>query len=211
MERGYRWDREEAVSESLLSIGDRHGTDKFGKLGYHHFYEKHLGHLRGREFMLLEIGVYHGASLRTWEEYFPKATIIGLDCDRACASIPFERAKVVFGSQSDPACLASIAALASGFDVVIDDGSHMMGDQQASFKALFPRLHSGGFYVMEDLHTSYWNDYGGGPCDKPGTTIGMLKFVVDDVNQDIHKGAQKAPAPIKAMHFYAGITFIERG
>lgn len=46
------------------------------------------------------------------------------------------------------------------YDIIIDDGSHMVRHVIASFEALFPYLRRGGLYIIEDLHTSYWKRYG---------------------------------------------------
>jgi predicted O-methyltransferase YrrM len=37
-----------------------------------------------------------------------------------------------------------------GFDLVIDDASHVLGPTRTSFEVLFPRLRPGGLYVVED-------------------------------------------------------------
>jgi len=38
------------------------------------------------------------------------------------------------------------------FDIIIDDGSHRMSDQQQTFINLFDKANL--FYILEDLHTS---------------------------------------------------------
>ena len=61
------------------------------------------------------------------------------------------------------------------------------------FKALFPFLNeNGGIYVVEDLHTAYWNCCGGtgivsngsitDPGTLPGSSINFLKDLVDEVS-----------------------------
>ena len=68
----------------LELIAWRHGTDK-AVHGYMQPYAKHFAPFRFRHFNLLEIGIGTygprggGASLRTWQRYFPRATIHGLD------------------------------------------------------------------------------------------------------------------------------------
>ena len=37
-----------------------------------------------------------------------------------------------------------------GFDLIIDDASHMLGPTKTSFEVLFPRLRPGGLYFVED-------------------------------------------------------------
>ena len=39
------------------------------------------------------------------------------------------------------------------FDIIIDDGGHTMKQQQISLGILFFAVKSGGYYVIEDLHT----------------------------------------------------------
>jgi hypothetical protein len=45
------------------------------------------------------------------------------------------------------------------FDLIIDDGSHYCSQQQESFAWLWPKLRKGGFYIMEDLHTSFLPEF----------------------------------------------------
>jgi hypothetical protein len=40
-------------------------------------------------------------------------------------------------------------------DVILDDGSHKMRDQQITLAKLFKMLKSDGIYILEDLHTSF--------------------------------------------------------
>jgi hypothetical protein len=49
-----------------------------------------------------------------------------------------------------------LAAAEGPFDVVIDDGSHVSAHQITSFYFLFNHLRAGGFYVIEDIQTSFW-------------------------------------------------------
>ncbi|MGZ4727705.1 MAG: class I SAM-dependent methyltransferase [Acidimicrobiales bacterium] len=55
--------------------------------------------------------------------------------------------------QSDQAALAAIVTAEFGdgrLDLVIDDASHLYHPTVASFEVLFPRLRTGGLYVIED-------------------------------------------------------------
>ncbi|MDR1647626.1 MAG: class I SAM-dependent methyltransferase, partial [Zoogloeaceae bacterium] len=75
-------------------------------------------------------------------------------------------------------------AFADGmFDIVVDDGSHVCGDVIATFLNLFPRLASGGVYIIEDLSTSYWENFGGG-FRRDESSIEFFKHLADTVNLD---------------------------
>ena len=48
----------------------------------------------------------------------------------------------------------------------------------ATFEELWPAIVDGGVFLMEDLHTSYWADYGGG-YRHPTTFIEYAKNLID--------------------------------
>lgn len=110
---------------------------------------------------ILEIGVRGGGGLYSLKEYFPNATIIGIDIDNNCKQ--WESAEdnifVRIGDQSDVNFLQSIANEFKSFDIIIDDGSHVCDHQIKSFEFLFLKLNYNGLYAVEDIHTSYWRDF----------------------------------------------------
>ena len=55
-----------------------YGSDK-GAIshGYVDHYERMFGPLRRRARKVLEIGIYRGASLQMWRDYFPRAEVYG--------------------------------------------------------------------------------------------------------------------------------------
>ena len=63
------------------------------------------------------------------------------------------------GDQGNKDDLQKIVQASSkqGFDIIIDDGSHMNHHQIFSFTYLIPYLIPGGFYVIEDIHSSCIN------------------------------------------------------
>ena len=145
------------MADELDAIGSRWGTDKAAS-GHNFlvFYEKFLAGLRYKDGLkVLEIGVYTGASLRMWEEYFPHATIVGLDINPEAKTHASPRCPVVIADQSDVAALARLVREHGPFELIIDDGSHAWHHQIASFRYLYAGLLPGGYYIMEDLDTSY--------------------------------------------------------
>lgn len=136
----------------LDEIGVSQGTDKcFLRQDYLRHYARAFNHLRDQAFNLIEVGVLDGASMRVWEEYFPKATIVGIDIMPSAAHHASGRIKIEIGSQADPEFLSAICAKYPPL-IFIDDGSHMADHVLFSFERVFPLLISGGCYVMEDLY-----------------------------------------------------------
>ena len=141
---------------TLDEIGLKYGTDKSSA---HHnylaFYESFMAPQRDAPLTMLEIGVYQGASLKTWREYFTQAKIIGVDIQPNCKRFESDRIKIELADQSNLEHLAQLAATHGPFDLIIEDGSHMWEHQITSLRALFPFLRNGGHYVVEDLQTNY--------------------------------------------------------
>ena len=135
---------------TLQELGLKYGTDKATWHGYCPFYEERLPRSINR---LLEIGVKDCASLCMWADYYPMAEIVGIDI---APVLPVPGCTVY---QMDAANASSLATLGQ-FDVIIDDGSHRTSDQLASFNQLFyHQLKPGGWYIMEDAHTSFMPAY----------------------------------------------------
>jgi hypothetical protein len=142
-------------STILDGIGLRHGTDKSGGAGHDLLrkYEFFLRPLAGEAFTLLELGVWRGASLRTWEEFLPLASIVGVDIEPAAANLAGPRSRVIIGDLGRTEFLESLAALSP--KVVIDDASHWWPDQLRALFVLYPVLPPGAVYIIEDVHTSF--------------------------------------------------------
>ncbi|HUY36321.1 MAG TPA: class I SAM-dependent methyltransferase [Pirellulales bacterium] len=185
-----------ATMRTLREIGTSCPTDKVTGHGYDVAYERHFSHLRSSPLRILEIGVGGGGSLRMWEQYFPYAHLVGVDIDPDCARQAGPRAHIFIGDQADRGFLELLSHQAGApFDIIIDDGGHGMEQQIASFRTLFKALRPGGTYVIEDLETSYYASYGGGEPGKPGTTVNLLKALVDAVHAEYHARPATPSAP----------------
>lgn len=182
----------------------------------HYFpvYERHFGHLRNRPCLFVEIGCGEGGSLQLWRKYLgPYATIVGIDNRPECSAYEQDEIHIRIGNQSDPEFLDKILREFGLPTVVLDDGSHRMGDISATFDYLYPRLGSGAIYLVEDLHTAYWPEYEGGLA-APGSFIERCKGLIDELNADHTRGAL-APTSFTgntlSMHFYDSIAVFEKG
>jgi SAM-dependent methyltransferase len=128
-------------------------------------YEREFGHLFDAEISLLEIGVQRGGSMRLWLDLLPNAQIAGLDLNEIDVEDDTGRLHVYQGFQQDPATLDRLASEVApdGFDVILDDASHMGRYTSESFWHLFPNhLKPGGVYVIDDWGCGYWPDWADG-------------------------------------------------
>ena len=141
----------------------RHGALKTG-IGYTDLYEQYFGDNRNKINKFLEIGLTHGGSMKMWNDYFPKAKIYGMEYAMGNGEEWEENLKklppsifdnIYNGDQSKRSDLKQVIDKFKGdFDIIIDDGGHMMHEQCISLGYLFSHVKSGGYYVIEDLHTS---------------------------------------------------------
>lgn len=157
-----------------------------------HGYTQHYSHVmrrhRYRHLGIIEIGVggkessQPGGSLRVWRDYFPRAVIVGMDIHSKSIDLG-PRVRFVQGDQSSASDLhrAYDALHGTPLTLVIDDGSHVAAHARASFEVLFPRMASGGLYIVEDLSTSYWEAWGGSIPASEETAVGLARTLVDDV------------------------------
>lgn len=150
---------------------------------------------RDRSISLLEIGVQNGGSLEVHARYFANhQLIVGCDIHPLCASLVYpdhDKIRIVVGDANALETRTKIASLSADFDIIIDDGSHKSDDIILSFLNYFPRLKPGGLFVVEDLHASYWQGYGGGVFH-PQSSLAFLKNLTDLVNLE-HWGVPLTP------------------
>ena len=98
-------------------------------------------------------------------------------------------------------------------DILIDDGGHTMNQITTSFIELFDHVKEDGVYAIEDLHTSYWLDYGGG-YKRKGSFNEYSKNLIDSLyawhsRQSTFK-IDKFTKTIHSLHYYDSITIIEK-
>jgi hypothetical protein len=170
-------------------------------------YERHLRHLRRGPVRLLEIRIggyesptWGGASLRMWLDHFPRGEIHGVDSNEKAIDEPGIR--IHRGDQSGDEFMRALGREHGPFDVIVDDGSHINAHVRASFGAMFEdHLRPGGLYVIEDMATAYDPRCGGGPPGHPGTSVELVRRLIDAVNVE--------PRAVAAVHVYEQIAFIE--
>ena len=189
-----------------------YGSDKGATAHkYADLYEQHLAPMRPTAKRVLEIGVFRGASLQMWRDYFPFAEVYGVDIDDV--TVEGSRIHTIRGDQSDPKLLAQLCELGP-FDVVIDDGSHEAAHLLTTFRGLFEAVSPGGYYVIEDMHTAYLPEYGGGKPGAQETSVSLVQQLVDSVNREHVRSGYPAEAAVLVaadeLHVYPKIAFVRR-
>jgi 23S rRNA U2552 (ribose-2'-O)-methylase RlmE/FtsJ len=135
---------------------------------------------------LLEIGIQNGGSLEIWAKYFSEFNkLVGCDINPKCSKLIYDdsRISVIVGDANKEEVQEKILHHAKNYQIIIDDGSHTSRDIISSFARYFKYIEDGGLYVIEDLHCSYWEDFGGGVYD-PYSSIAFLKILVDVINHE---------------------------
>ena len=168
---------------------------------YHTMFD---GRFRKQATEVMEVGVFKGKSLLMWESYFPSATITGVDHfvgEQGSGTVfhdplefvrwlqyqtpgqpsPGGRVKVLVADQRIRAQYEELAAHFQGkksFDVIVEDGSHTYETQKMTLGVLFPLVRPGGYYVLEDLGSSWHKKFGADKVPFSKTPIGMLDAFV---------------------------------
>lgn len=182
--------RKEQPREPLSGLLSAHLTattnasDKWES--YFGHYDRNLSRFQNRDkaVRLLEIGVQNGGSLEAWKAFLGKDSIvIGTDVDSACSLIDSPLSVQCFtGDATDVTWARQLCKAKGPFDIIIDDGSHINSDIEKTFALFFSSILPGGLYVCEDLHTAYWNKYGGCQPSKRESAMEMFKEIADLVN-----------------------------
>lgn len=166
-----------------------------------------------RPVRLLEVGVHQGTSVKTLSRYFARGRVVGVDLkvpDIDLSDHP--NVSLIACDQRDRSGLHQICdrEAPQGFDVIIDDASHVGEWTLETYRALFPRLKPGGLYFIEDWATGYWPQWFDGSSPRMTQVdgkrvvshdfgvVGVVKSLVDDV---VHQ-------PVAWMHVRREITVL---
>ena len=208
-----------------MEINSEYNTDKRGNVP---FYDNLFADLWGKEdIRLLELGV--GAdmgSLLAWRDNFPHGFISGIDI--GVPSQELDRIGIHKGSQDDIGLLKKVSNsdAPDGFDIIIDDASHVGALSKTSFDYLFYNsLKDGGIYVVEDWGTGYWGWWQDGGWTSPPTgfmdnriqthdygMVGFIKYLIDLIGlKDATSGHGRGPlvdSHIREIRIHPGIAVV---
>lgn len=155
-------------------------TDKTTRHGYHWLYGRWFPQYKfKKDLAILEIGSRRGDSALAWSNYFgPHVDIDMISYGGQGDTMKFNnptigcmrnnngeinnegcgRIHTFYCDQSDANKLERevVAERPKGWDIVIDDGSHVPAHNIISFEVLWKKVRPGGIYIVEDIETSYY-------------------------------------------------------
>ena len=147
-------------------------------------------------------------------EYFgPLATVVGIGIDKNCKQSESDYMHVRIGDQSNTNFLESVLNEFGTPDLVLDDGGHVMQHVRSSFDYLYPRLSRNRIYMVEDMHTAYWKEYGEGYLVSD-SSIEYSKNLIDQLNYQHMREEIATPQFIRdtnSISFYDSIVEFEKG
>jgi len=143
-----------------LCLEHRFTTDKYYESGKTHsyidnLYEELFSPIRNTATNVLEIGICSGGSISLWSEYFPNATITGVDLFSCGQSFPNKKVVQIIANAYGKS--VSNFLTDDCFDVIIDDGSHKLEDIKTFLSNYIPKLKKeNGVLIVEDIQDVSW-------------------------------------------------------
>lgn len=164
----------------LDRIGQQFGTDKCSvEHDYLSKYEFFIRKWKNESINILELGVYHGCSLKMWGTYFANAFVYGVDISKKCIQYAGENRKVIIQDLGNEDGIRALGNLHPA--IIVDDASHLWSHQIKALCHLLPAMQSGGVYIMEDLGTSFFSYDGQYFADAAVTAYDFCAAVAETV------------------------------
>lgn len=161
--------REKSEIETLQDIWQNYAcdSDKGSCHSYIEVYDELFSSFRNKKMNFLEIGIYQGASLHMWRRYFTKAIIYGLDFNPHILPDVLARytEEFVYPLLNENAytfdMIDKLIHLTDdqGFDLIVDDGSHIESHQLFVLQEYGKLLRPGGIMVIEDIQLHFPNGH----------------------------------------------------
>jgi cephalosporin hydroxylase len=149
---------------SLEEIADNSRTDKNTIHSYFPLYQKLLINKKETAKNVLEVGIYHGGSIKLWSDFFTNANVYGLDImniDNVWQGIK-NNEKIILHT--------SIDAYDNDFfnnnflnknikcDFMLDDGPHTLESMKQFIKLYSQIMTDDGILIIEDVQSWNWID-----------------------------------------------------
>lgn len=126
------------------------GGDKGGTHSYIKTYSNLFDSIRDENLCILEIGVLYGSSVKMWKDYFANSKIVGVDIRESCLKYAENNIDIHILNAANCNEVCDKLNLYK-FNIVIDDGSHQLNDQDTTFRCMTQYLTDEFIYIIEDI------------------------------------------------------------
>jgi len=147
---------------SLLEIVDNSRTDKDTVHSYLPLYQKLLINKKETAKNVLEIGIYHGGSIKLWNDFFTNATVYGLDIihmNDVWEGIK-NKEKIILHTSTDAYnndfFTTHLLNKNIQFDFMLDDGPHTLESMKQFIKLYSQIMTDDGILIIEDVQEVQW-------------------------------------------------------
>lgn len=182
-------------------------------------YDRYLPQYLDTNPTMLVVGIAQGGCVEMFSKYFDNAvTIHGVDNNEKCMNYTYDNPNVQLtcGDQSSNDYWDTHLKDNPMYDIIVDDGGHEMDQQIVTLNRTFPHLKDGGIYVIEDTHTSYWEQWGGG-FKKETSFVEYVKNLIDLIHIKHIKDRTAPPEltkifkNLKCVTIYDSFVILEKG
>jgi len=147
----------------LTDLVDNSRTDKNTLHSYLPLYESLLKSRKDSAKNVLEIGIsFGGGSIKLWHDYFPNATVHGLDImnlnDVWDGIKNNDRIHLTSVDAYSDSFIDTLEKSQTRFDFMLDDGPHTLESMQQYVKRYSQLLTEDGILILEDIQNWDWID-----------------------------------------------------
>ena len=178
---------------------------------YFQVYEEIFSKYVGKKITFVEVGVLQGGSLFMWREYFGKnARIIGVDLHPNSKELEKHGFEIYVGSQSDKNFWKDFYSKVGKIDILLDDGGHVNDQQIITLNETIDNMNDDGTIMTEDVHTSYFKNFGN---PSRFSFINYTKHLIDVVNSRFNETKIKKNNPFRkkiySISFYQSVVVLK--
>lgn len=150
---------------TLVDLIDDNASDKNTVHKYLGVYESLMSSKKYSAKNVLEVGVWKGGSIKLWHDYFPNATIYGLDrllAETTSKVDIFNKPRIKLYTPTDAydeeTFKRNFLDKNIKCDVLVDDGPHYLETMKAFVRMYSQIMTDDGILIVEDLDHIEWLD-----------------------------------------------------
>jgi hypothetical protein len=145
---------------SLLELVDNSLTDKNTTHSYLELYQNLLSNKKFTAKNVLEVGIASGGSIKLWHDFFPNATIYGLDIKKISetSTVIQNKNRIILGrfNAYDEEFFNNNFLGKMKFDFMLDDGPHTLESMKQFIKLYSQIMSDDGILIIEDIQSLDW-------------------------------------------------------